>query len=124
MVIIEGFDFSTLTVSDLEYSIQFYEDNFDFEVVQKDSETGRVILKVNDILIGLIESKDYRPHPQSRTKLTFYIDPDDFSDALDEVENKGLELTDKNINQRKGESFTLKDPDGYLIEICYPKVKL
>jgi predicted enzyme related to lactoylglutathione lyase len=123
MLIIEGFDYPTLTVSDLEHSIQFYEEFFDFEVVQKDAETGKVLLRVNDVILGLAESKEYRPHPQAKTRLTFYIDPDDFADALEEIEGKGLEVIEKDINQRKGESITIKDPDGYLLEICYPKVK-
>ena len=121
MIIIEGLDHPTLTVSDLEYSIQFYEENFDFEVVHKDDETGKVYLRVNDILLGLVEDKEFRMHGHQRNRLTFYLDPEDFPDVLEEIEDSDLEVLEKKINNRRGESIVIKDPDGYQIEIAYPK---
>ncbi len=123
MLIIEGFDHPTMTVADLEFSIQFYEENFDFEVVNKDPESGKTFLRVNDILIALIEKKDFKMPANSENRLTFFVDPEDFSDILDEVEERGLTVVTKNINQRRGESITIKDPDGYFIEIAYPRSK-
>lgn len=123
MLIIEGLDHPTLTVADLEFSIQFYEDNFDFEVVHQDSETGKTFLRVNDILIALVEKKDFKLPQISEIKLSFYVDPEDFSDIYEEIQSKGLEIVQKDINQRRGESVTIKDPDGYQIEIAYPKSK-
>lgn len=123
MIIIEGLDYPTLTVSDLEFSIQFYEDNFDFEVVHKDPETGKVYLRVNDILIGLVEQKEFKAPAIQKNRLTFNIDPEDFADALAEIEANNLPVVEKNINQRRGESVVIRDPDGYQIEISYPRTK-
>ncbi len=123
MIIIEGLDHPTLTVSDLEYSIQFYEENFDFEMVYKDEETGKVFLGVNDILLGLVEEKEFRAPAIQKNRLTFFLDPEDFPDVLEEIEKSSLEVVEKHINQRRGESIVIKDPDGYQIEIGYPKTK-
>ncbi|MEJ5360949.1 MAG: VOC family protein [Spirochaetota bacterium] len=124
MIVIENVDHIGITVSDLDRSIEFYSDLFDFEVVERASNSGEAYIKVGDILIKLAEVKDYKAPENSKSHICFYIDEEDFDDAIDELEEKNIPIVFGPENIRKGRLVVFTDPDGNKIELRYPRLSL
>ena len=122
MIVIESISYVGLTVSNLENSIKFYRDLFDFEVIENNS--GQAIIKEGDIVISLYEAEKYKSSVDSKNRVSFLVDEDDFEDAVDELKEKNLPIVSGPENIRKGQSVVFLDPDGNQIEICYPKIKI
>ena len=111
-----------ITVSNLENSIKFYKELFDFEVVENNS--SKAIIKEGDILITLFEEDDYKNQKNCRNCISFAVDEDDFEDAVDELHGKEIPIVQGPENIRDGQSVVFEDPDGNQIELCYPKMAL
>jgi catechol 2,3-dioxygenase-like lactoylglutathione lyase family enzyme len=122
MIVIESINHVTITVSDLEKSILFYKDIFDFEVIEKYSDSGQAFIRMGDILILLNEIKKYQADENSKNSISFYIDEEDFDDAIEEIKELKLEIVYGPENLRKGRSLIFIDPDGNRIELSYPKI--
>ena len=122
MIIIEGINHIGISVSNLEEGINFYKDFFDFEVVEKLSNSGQAFMKMGDIIIGLYEVDGYKADTESETRVSFYVDEEDFEDALDEIENTELEIVYGPENIRNGQTVVFLDLDGNKIELSYPKI--
>ena len=122
MIVIESINHIVLTVSDLESSISFYKDLFDFEVVDKLSNSGQAFLKMGDIIIALSEVEGYSGDGTTENCVSFYVDEEDFEDALDELEDADIEIVYGPENIRNGQSVVFLDPDGNRIELSYPKI--
>ncbi len=122
MIVIESINHIVLTVSDLESSISFYKDLFDFEVVEKLSNSGQAFLKMGDIIIALSEVEGYSGDGTTENCVSFYVDEEDFEDALDELEDADIEIVYGPENIRNGQSVVFLDPDGNRIELSYPKI--
>jgi len=122
MIVIEDIDHLGLTVSDLERSIKFYQDLFDFEIVDQYSTTDHAFLKVGEILIGLYEVDGYRNVPDTKNHISFYIDEVDFDDAVEELKENDIEIVFGPENLRNGKSVIFLDPDGNQVELCYPRL--
>lgn len=124
MIVIENLDHIGITVSDLDRAIEFYSDTFDFEVVERASNSNEAYIKVGDILIKLTELKDYKAPENSKSHICFYIDEEDFDDALDELQDKNIPIVFGPENIRKGRLVVFTDPDGNKIELRYPRLSL
>jgi catechol 2,3-dioxygenase-like lactoylglutathione lyase family enzyme len=122
MIVIESISYLGLTVSNLENSIKFYRDLFDFEVIENNA--GQAFIKEGDIIISLNEAEKYKTQGDSKNRVSFLVDEDDFEDAVDELKAKNIPIVSGPENIRKGESIVFLDPDGNQIEICYPKLKM
>lgn len=122
MIVIESIHHIGITVSDLEKSIKFYKDLFDFEVIDKLSNAGQAFLKVGDIIIGLYEVKGYKRNENSQDRIAFFVDEEDFEDALDELEELGSEIIYGPENIRNGQVVVFLDPDGNQVELSYPQI--
>ena len=122
MIVIESINHMGLTVSNLENSIKFYKELFDFEVVESNSR--QAFIKEGDILIGLYEEEDYKSQEDTKNRISFFIDEDDFEDALEELRENDIPIIYGPENIRKGQSLVFLDPDGNQIELCYPKLRL
>ncbi|HOO72108.1 MAG TPA: VOC family protein [Spirochaetota bacterium] len=121
MIVIESINHIGITVSDLNASINFYKELFDFEVTDKSTE-GQAYLKMGDIILSLYEVEDYKNQDNAKNRVSFYVDEEDFDDALDELEESGIEIIYGPENIRNGRSVVFLDPDRNHIEISYPKV--
>jgi catechol 2,3-dioxygenase-like lactoylglutathione lyase family enzyme len=124
MIVIENIDHFGLSVSNLEKSVQFYKDLFDFEVIDKISTPGQAFIKVGDIVIGLYETDGYKCQAGTKNHISFYIDEDDFEDAVDELQEHEIPIVFGPENLRKGQSVVFLDPDGNQIELCYPRMNV
>ncbi len=122
MIVIEGINHIGLTVSNLDKSIQFYRDLFDFEVIEKMGSSGIAFLRMGDIIIGLYEDEDYKNSTDTKNRLSFFVDEEDFDDAIDELESAEIEIIYGPENIRGGQLLVFVDPDGNQIELSYPKV--
>jgi metallothiol transferase len=122
MIVIESVNHIGITVSDLDKSIKFYKELFDFDVVENISNSGQAFLKMGDILLSLVEVKGYKSSSDSRNCISFYVDEEDFEDAFDELEDIGIEIVFGPENIRKGQRVVFADPDGNHIELSYPKI--
>jgi metallothiol transferase len=122
MIVIESVNHIGITVSDLDKSIKFYKELFDFDVVENISNSGQAFLKMGDILLSLVEVKGYKSSSDSRNCISFYVDEEDFEDAFDELEDLGIEIVFGPENIRKGQRVVFADPDGNHIELSYPKI--
>ena len=122
MIVIEAMDHIGITVSNLDKSIDFYRELFDFEIVEKFADTRQAFLRVSDIMIGLFEVEGYKNVEGTKNHLSFFIDEEDFDDAVDEIQEKEIIIVNGPENIRKGKSVIFLDPDGNQIELCYPRM--
>ncbi len=122
MIIIEGINYIGLTVSDLEKSVQFYRDLFDFDVVDKISGTGQAFLRMGEMLIALNEVEGYVSPDNAGYAISFFVDEEDFDDALEELEEMELAIVHGPENIRNGQTVVFLDPDKNKIELSYPSV--
>ena len=122
MIVIESLNYIVITVSDLERSVKFYKDLFDFDVVENMSSAGQAFLKMGDMVLSLVEVSGYRNSADSKSCISFYVDEEDFDDAIDEIEETGLKIVLGPENIRKGQRVIFADPDGNHIELSYPSI--
>jgi catechol 2,3-dioxygenase-like lactoylglutathione lyase family enzyme len=122
MIVIESINHIGVTVSNLEESIKFYKELFDFDMIDKVSGPGLAFMRVADITIGLYESPGYKSSDNSKSRISFYVDEEDFEDAVDEIQKRDLEIVFGPENIRKGKTVVFLDPDGNQIELSYPIV--
>ncbi len=121
MIVIESINHLGLTVADLENSIKFYRELFDFDVIENNP--GQAFIKEGEIVLSLHEEKNYKSQGNSKNRVCFVVDEDDFDDAVDELKAKNIPIVSGPENIRKGQSVVFMDPDGNQIELCYPKFK-
>ena len=122
MIVIESVNHIGITVSELDSSVKFYRDLFDFDVIENISNSGQIFLKMGDIMISLIEVPGYKNGKDSQSCISFYVDEEDFEDAIDELDASGIEIVAGPENIRKGKRVVFADPDGNHIELAYPRI--
>ncbi len=120
MIVIEGINYIGLTVSDLEVSTKFYRDLFDFDVVDKMSGAGQAFLRMGEMLIALNEEEGFKSPENSGYAISFFVDEEDFDDALEELEDNEINIVHGPENIRNGQTVVFIDPDGNKIELSYP----
>ena len=122
MIIIEGINHIGLTVSNLEESINFYKDLFDFEVVDKLGSAGQAFLRMGDMLISLNEVEGFSGSDSSDFAISFYVDEEDFEEALEELNEREITIVRGPENLRNGQSVVFTDLDGNKLELAYPRL--
>jgi catechol 2,3-dioxygenase-like lactoylglutathione lyase family enzyme len=120
MIVIEKLNYIGLTVSNLEESISFYKEFFDFDVVDKISGSDQAFLKMGDLLISLSEVEGYKNQEGTKNTISFFVDEEDFDDALDEIEENEIRIVYGPENLRNGRTLVFLDPDDNQIELSYP----
>ena len=120
MIVIESINHIGITVSNLEESVKFYRDLFDFDLIDKASAPGLAFMRVADISIGLYESPGFKNSDASKHRIAFYVDEEDFEDAIDELNEREIQITFGPENIRKGKTVVFLDPEGNQIELSYP----
>ncbi|TFH41675.1 MAG: VOC family protein, partial [Chrysiogenales bacterium] len=100
----------------------FYKDLFDFELIDRASGPGLAFMRVADISIGLYESPGYKVSDGPHGRIAFYVDEEDFEDAVDEIQDREIRIIHGPENIRKGKMVVFLDPDGNQIELSYPTV--
>ncbi len=116
MIIVEGIGHVNIPVSQLDASIEFYQDVFDFELESK--KATEALLTLDSFKIRLVQS------PQAGVEtgypvLSFIMDVDDFTEAISELEEKNVKIVRGPESYENGESLTFSDPNQNLLEIYY-----
>jgi predicted enzyme related to lactoylglutathione lyase len=122
MIVIESINHVGITVSNIDKAAAFYKDLFDFEVIDKFAAQGQAVMKMGDIVITLYEVDGYTADKNSKSCVAFYLDEQDFDDAIDELEETGIKILFGPENIRKGKTVVFADPDGNRIELSYPRI--
>lgn len=114
MIVIESFEHINIPCTDIKKSIEFYTLFLDFEV--EDENEKSAILVFDNLAIRLFISESPAP---SYPIATFLLDVDDFTDALQEIEDKGVVIAKGPYEISGGETVIIGDPGGNLIELYY-----
>lgn len=114
MVIIETLSHINIPAKNLQKTVEFYTQFLDFEILEETPTSALVgfdslNLKLDSSLEG------YAKIPV----LSFLLDVDDFTEALQEVEQNSVEIAKGPFEIAGGESVHLVDPSGNLIELYY-----
>lgn len=115
MIIVEGIGHVNIPVSQLDASIEFYKEIFDFEVESK-KET-EAILSLDSFKIRLVAEDS--ASAKTMPVISFIMDVDDFTEAISELEEKNVKIVRGPESTDTGESLTFTDPSQNLIEIYY-----
>jgi len=111
-----------LNVADLEKSITFYQDMFDFSVIEKWDSPKQAFIGAEGIVLGLMEMPNYGYRAYTMAHLAFPCDKSEFPNLVAKVQSYGLEIVSGPKEQRGGETILFRDPSGNILEICYPSI--
>lgn len=114
MVIIETLSHINMPAKNLQKAVEFYTQFLDFEVVE---ESGNFALVSFDNLQVRLDS-GLEPYAKVPV-LSFLLDVDDFTEALQEVEQGEITIAKGPFEIEGGESVHVADPNGNLVELYY-----
>lgn len=114
MVIIETLSHINMPAKNLQKAVEFYTQFLDFEIVEENANYALVgfdnlHLKLDSTLEAFAKVP----------VLSFLLDVDDFTEALQEVEQNSVEIAKGPFEIEGGESVHLVDPSGNLVELYY-----
>jgi catechol 2,3-dioxygenase-like lactoylglutathione lyase family enzyme len=118
-MLLEGLHHISLGSADLKRSVAFYQDVLGLDLVEEGEQ--HVLLSQDPVTIRLnlipgYKSKITNPGELS---LSFILDVDDFTNAVQELEENEIEILTGPVGIQGGESLLISDPDGNLIELFY-----
>lgn len=116
MIVVESLSYINILSENLEKSIEFYTMLFDFELQEKNDKTA--IINFDNLTIRLIyteKNEDIKSYPL----MSFVMDVDDFTDALQEIEANEIKIMEGPTETEKGENLMVSDPSGNIIELYY-----
>ncbi|MBI3394516.1 MAG: VOC family protein [Spirochaetia bacterium] len=119
MILVEGLHHISLGSSNLKRSIAFYRDLLDFELVEEEAKHAVVRLDPISIRLNVLDGYKARVENPGETSLSFILDVDDFTDAIQELEDKTVAIIKGPVQIEGGEAVLIADPDGNLIELFY-----
>lgn len=114
MVIIETLSHINMPAKNLQKAVEFYTQFLDFEVVEESS--THALVAFDNLNLKL----DTALEPYAKVPvLSFLLDVDDFTEALQEIEENNVEIAKGPFEIEGGESVYVVDPGGNLIELYY-----
>jgi lactoylglutathione lyase len=131
---LKKFDHVTITVEDLERSVEFYRDILGLEVAgmleQDEGNFKLVYLRSGDVMIELFNFTEKGKAPGEQKDIDFGLKHFGFKvDSVDEVTRKlkeqGVEFVLEPLDATGGVRIAFfKDPDGVLLEIVEGELEL
>ncbi len=105
-------------VSDLERTLQFYNEHFGFKVYEGSLEEGFMIIGNNEIKLCLMENPEIDNfHCGGFYHFGFHVR--DFDDVKKLLQQSNVHFTESEWEHSR--SIYIKDPDGYTIELSEKK---
>ncbi|MDH5716706.1 MAG: VOC family protein [Spirochaetia bacterium] len=117
MIIIESFQHVNVPAVDIDKSIEFYTMFFDFELTLK--EENSAIVSFDNLTLKLQQVEKSEENENKVPLLSFIMDVDDFTEALQDIEENAIPIVAGPSETSKGENIILKDPGGNLLELYY-----
>ncbi|TGK03090.1 VOC family protein [Leptospira langatensis] len=120
MIIVEGIDYIVIPTGDIESSVKFYSELFDFETLEEKGNEFAIIGldSVNIKLLNTNGAKSSLSEVKSPV-LSFVLDVDDFTEAIVELESKSVQIVRGPEARDGGEFLHFLDPSGNILEINY-----
>ncbi|PJZ71018.1 dioxygenase [Leptospira perolatii] len=120
MIIVEGIDYIVIPTGDLDSTVKFYSELFDFETIEERSGEFAImgLDNVNIKLLQLSGTKGALNDTKSPV-ISFVLDVDDFTEAIGELESKSIQIVKGPESRDGGEFLHFLDPSGNIIEINY-----
>lgn len=115
-------DHVAINVQDLDQSLAFYVEWFDFDVIQRWKEPRQAFIGKPGITLGLIENTTFDFKTYTQAHLAFSVSKLEFDQWLGKVQEANLPIVSGPKPQRNGETFLFQDPSGNILEICYPEL--
>jgi predicted enzyme related to lactoylglutathione lyase len=114
MVIIETLSHINMPAKNLQKAVEFYTQFLDFEIIEEGS--NYTIVSFDNLNLKL----DTGLEPYAKVPvLSFLLDVDDFTEALQEIEENNMEIAKGPFEIEGGESVYVSDPSGNLVELYY-----
>jgi len=114
MVIIETLSHINVPAKNLQKAVEFYTQFLDFEVVEENANFA--VVSFDNLQLRLDTTlESYAKVPV----LSFLLDVDDFTEALQEVEQNEVSIAKGPFEVEGGESVHVVDPNGNLVELYY-----
>ena len=119
MVVIESLEYINVTSSDLKKSVEFYTLFLDFEILEEAEE--HAILMFDNLKFRIVHSSNERAQGEQvgLPVLSFIMDVDDFTDAIQQIEEENIPIVSGPDEKDSGEAILIQDPGGNLIEFFY-----
>lgn len=117
MIVIESLSHINIPTEEPEKLVEFYTMFLDFEAVS--DENGDTSLSFDDKLVCKLVPVESVPDRGTTPLVSFILDVDDFTDALQEIEKGGIDIVDGPNEIKGGESIIIADPSGNLLELYY-----
>lgn len=115
MIVIEELRFINIPTTKMEEAIEFYTMFFDFEQTQQGSDFTE--LSFDTLRVRLWQKEEYTP--ANFPVFSFILDVDDFTEALQEIEEKQIAIHTGPYEISGGEAVQIQDPSGNLLELFY-----
>ncbi|MBU43480.1 MAG: dioxygenase [Spirochaetaceae bacterium] len=119
MILVEGLHHISLGSSNLQRSVQFYTEVLDFELLEESENHALVRLDPIAIRFNLIPDFTSAVENPGEFSLSFILDVDDFTEAIQELEQREIKIIKGPLLIEGGESLLVADPDGHLLELFY-----
>jgi predicted enzyme related to lactoylglutathione lyase len=103
-----------MPAKNLQKAVEFYTQFLDFEIIEEGS--NYTIVSFDNLNLKL----DTGLEPYAKVPvLSFLLDVDDFTEALQEIEENNMEIAKGPFEIEGGESVYVSDPSGNLVELYY-----
>lgn len=117
-----------LDVSDVEHSIEFYENALGFSIEDKlvwDGKIDWALLNAGSVRLMLSHGEESShndtwalPHNS-----IFFMYPDDIDHLYQSLKTKGFDTSELQCGQNGAKEFCLQDPDGYVLWFSHKQVQ-
>ncbi len=115
MIVIEELKHLNVPTSNIEESVNFYTMFFDFDEISKEDDSAEISFE--NIRFRLFKTD--KALPTSFPLISFSMDIDDFTDALQFIEKERIKIVSGPVEIASGEKLIIADPSGNLLELYY-----
>lgn len=119
MILLESLHHISLGCADLEKTAHFYENILGFDVTERGETHLVVYVDPIGVRFNLIEGYEPSSSQPGEASLAYILDVDDFTDAINNLEEQDIEIVEGPLAIEGGESLLIQDPDGHYLECFY-----
>ena len=114
MLVVESLEYVNIATQNLDRSVEFYNLFFDFDIIEHKDNVA--ILSFDQTKIKIHKTNG---SVSSLPVLSFIMDVDDFTDALQEIEKNKIQIVVGPKSNKEGEFVHILDPGSNIIELYY-----